>query len=156
VRKRSPRGTAARIHLQFYPPGGPVHILVHILLIPAFILIFVRLIAGRNLVQPKIFNLLQKYMKSKTIETTDVSQLVEDAQDLLTATAHIAEEKVMAARKRLSGAVQNGREVLDNLKNKAIDGAKATDEVIREHPYESMGVALGVGVLIGLLLRRRN
>ena len=95
-------------------------------------------------------------MKSKTIETTDVSQLVEDAQDLLTATAHIAEEKVMAARKRLSGAVQNGREVLDNLKNKAIDGAKATDEVIREHPYESMGVALGVGVLIGLLLRRRN
>jgi len=95
-------------------------------------------------------------MKRKTIETADVSQLVEDAQELMTATAHIAEDKVMAARKRLSGAIQNGREVLENLKNKAIDGAKATDEVIREHPYQSIGVALGVGVLIGILLRRRN
>jgi ElaB/YqjD/DUF883 family membrane-anchored ribosome-binding protein len=95
-------------------------------------------------------------MKTKTTETADAGQLMEDAQELLTATAHIAEEKVMAARKRLSAALQSGREVLDDLKEKAIAGAKATDETIRENPYQSIAVALGVGVLLGYFLGRRK
>jgi ElaB/YqjD/DUF883 family membrane-anchored ribosome-binding protein len=95
-------------------------------------------------------------MKKKTTDTADAGQLVEDAQELLAATAHIAEEKVMAARERLSAAVQSGREVLDDLKEKAIAGAKATDETIRENPYQSIAVALGVGVLLGYFLGRRK
>ncbi len=86
----------------------------------------------------------------------DAGQLVDDAQALLAATGHIAEEKVVAARARLSAAVKHGREVLDDLKDKAVAGAKAADETIREHPYKAVGVALGLGVLLGLLLRRRN
>ena len=34
-------------------------------------------------------------------------------------------------------------------------GAKATDKVIREHPYQSIGVAFGIGVLIGVLVTRK-
>ncbi len=93
-------------------------------------------------------------MKRKT--TADAGQLVEDAEELLAATAHIAEAKVLAARKRLSAALESGREMLDDFKEKAIAGAKATDETIRENPYQSIGVALGVGILIGLFLGRRN
>jgi len=36
-----------------------------------------------------------------------------------------------------------------------VTGAKATDKVIREHPYESIGVAFGVGLLIGVLATRK-
>ncbi len=36
-----------------------------------------------------------------------------------------------------------------------VAGAKATDRTIREHPYESLGVAFGLGVLIGVLIARR-
>ena len=97
--------------------------------------------------------------KSITVSAA-AGQLVDDAQALLAATSDIAEEKVIAARKRLSEAVKNGRETLDDLKDRAIAsaraGAKATDEAIRDHPYQSIGIALGVGVLLGLLLRRRN
>ena len=95
-------------------------------------------------------------MKRKTTETIDAGQLVEDAQALLAATGHLAEDKVVAARQRLAAAVKNGREVLANLKDKAVAGAKATDETIREHPYQAIGVALGVGLLLGFFLRRRN
>jgi len=95
-------------------------------------------------------------MKRKTTDTAEAGQLVEDAQELLAATAHIAEEKVMAARERLSAAVQSGREVLEDFKEKAIAGAKATDETIRENPYQSIAVALGVGVLLGYFLGRRK
>jgi len=95
-------------------------------------------------------------MKRKTNETADAGQLVEDAQELLTATAHIAEEKVIAARKRLAAAVESGREALEDLKEKAVAGAKAADETIREHPYQSIGIALGVGLILGFFMGRRK
>ena len=42
-----------------------------------------------------------------------------------------------------------------NLEEKAAQGARATDEVIRSHPYESLGVAFGVGLLVGSLVTRK-
>jgi len=35
-------------------------------------------------------------------------------------------------------------------------GAERTDRTIRAHPYESLAVALGVGLLFGVVLARRN
>jgi ElaB/YqjD/DUF883 family membrane-anchored ribosome-binding protein len=82
--------------------------------------------------------------------------LLEDAQALLVATAHVAEEKVVEARKRLTAAIEKGKETWNAVQEKAVAGAKATDQIIRENPYKSLAVALGVGALIGYLLRRRN
>jgi ElaB/YqjD/DUF883 family membrane-anchored ribosome-binding protein len=82
--------------------------------------------------------------------------LMEDAQALLAATAHVAEEKVVEARKRLTAAIEKGRETWNNVQEKAIAGAKATDQVIRDNPYKALGIALGVGAIIGYLLRRRD
>jgi ElaB/YqjD/DUF883 family membrane-anchored ribosome-binding protein len=82
--------------------------------------------------------------------------LLEDAQALLVATAHVAEEKVVAARKRLMAAIEKGKEAWTIVQEKAVAGAKATDQVIRENPYKSLGVAFGLGIIIGYLLRRRD
>jgi ElaB/YqjD/DUF883 family membrane-anchored ribosome-binding protein len=41
------------------------------------------------------------------------------------------------------------------VQESTVAGAKATDRAIREHPYESLGVAFGLGVLIGVLIARR-
>jgi len=95
-------------------------------------------------------------MNNETTGNAKVGQLVDDAQALLSATSDIADEKVRAARNRLAAVLHSGREVLDDLKDKAVAGAKATDATIREHPYPAIGVALGVGALVGFLLGRRN
>lgn len=93
----------------------------------------------------------------KTHPTEEAGEhLLEDAQALLAATAHVAEEKVVEARKRLTAAIEKGKEAWGTVQEKAIAGAKATDQVIRDNPYQSLGVALGVGVIIGYLLRRRD
>ncbi len=81
---------------------------------------------------------------------------MEDAQALLAATAHVAEEKVIEARKRLTAAIEKGKETWNNVQEKAIAGARATDQVIRDNPYKALAVALGVGAIIGYLLRRRD
>ena len=92
----------------------------------------------------------------KQIAHNDLQSLAEDAQALLAATTDVAGEKVVEARKRLTAAIEKGKETWDNVQEKAVAGAKATDQVIREHPYQSIGVAFGVGALIGFLLSRRN
>ena len=86
----------------------------------------------------------------------ETENIVEDAESLLEATAHIAEEKVAEARRRLSAALDRGREAWETVQDRAISGAKATDQVIRDHPYQSLGIALGLGVLVGFLLNRRG
>jgi ElaB/YqjD/DUF883 family membrane-anchored ribosome-binding protein len=82
--------------------------------------------------------------------------LVEDAQELIAATAHIAEEKVMSARKRLAVAVESCRDAWSTVQESAASGARAADQAVRDHPYQSIGIALGAGLLLGLLARGRK
>jgi ElaB/YqjD/DUF883 family membrane-anchored ribosome-binding protein len=89
-------------------------------------------------------------------QNAEAEHLLEDAQALLTATAHVAEEKVAEARKRLMAAIEKGREVWEDVQEKAVAGAKATDQVSRDNPYRSLGIALGVGALLGYLISRRG
>ena len=86
----------------------------------------------------------------------DTNTLVADAQALLAATAEIADEKVTAARDRLTAALENGQEMYQNVRSRVIEKAKAADEVVHEHPYRVIGISFGVGILIGLMLKRRN
>jgi len=86
----------------------------------------------------------------------EAENLVEDAQALLSATANIAEEKVMEARRRLTAAIERGKEAWEDVQDRAVAGARATDRAIREYPYRALGIALGTGLVIGYLLNRRN
>lgn len=86
---------------------------------------------------------------------TDLKTVAHDAEDLLRATAGVAGEKAQEARERLKTAIESARASLYRLEERAIAGAKVADKVIRDHPYESLGVAFGVGLLIGVLVTRR-
>jgi ElaB/YqjD/DUF883 family membrane-anchored ribosome-binding protein len=86
----------------------------------------------------------------------DAGTLVEDARKLLDATSEIADEKITAARKRLTDALETGKETYENLQGKVVKGAKIADRTVRRHPYESIAVALGIGALIGFLFSRRS
>ena len=91
----------------------------------------------------------------KTDMEESASSLADDARELLAATAGMAETKVVEARKRLQAALERGKEALGHLQDRAVEQAKVADEVIRDHPYQSIGVAFGVGALMGALLARR-
>ena len=93
--------------------------------------------------------------KQTQAASSDMGTLAEDARALMAATADVAGEKVSEARKRLAAALESGRKIFGRVKEKAAEGAKATDEAVREHPYQAIGIALGVGALIGYLVARR-
>jgi len=84
-----------------------------------------------------------------------MGSLAEDARALMAATADVAGDKVSEARRRLADALERGKEFYGRVRDKAVEGAKITDEAVHEHPYEAIGIALGVGALIGYLATRR-
>jgi ElaB/YqjD/DUF883 family membrane-anchored ribosome-binding protein len=85
----------------------------------------------------------------------DLAQLADDARALMTATADVAGEKVCEARKRLAVALERGKEIYGRVREQAVEGAKAADEAMHEHPYQAIGIAFGVGALIGYIASRR-
>ena len=87
--------------------------------------------------------------------SNDLGQLAEDARALMAATADVAGEKVSEARKRLAAALESGKEIYGRAREKAVEGVKAADEVVRDHPYQAIGIAFGVGALVGYLASRR-
>ena len=85
----------------------------------------------------------------------DLRQVVHDGEEVLRAGAGELGEKSVAARAKLSAALDSAKETARKLQEKTIAGAKATDKVIREHPYQSIGIAFGLGLLIGVLVNRK-
>jgi ElaB/YqjD/DUF883 family membrane-anchored ribosome-binding protein len=95
-------------------------------------------------------------MEKQTQAVSDaMGTLAEDARALMTATADVAGEKVSDARKRLAAALESGKEIYGRVKAKAVEGAKAADEAVHEHPYQAIAIGVGVGALLGYLIARR-
>ena len=85
----------------------------------------------------------------------DMTQLAEDAQALLSATAGVAGDKVEAARARLLAALHRGKEVCDRVAQQAAEGARAADAAVHRNPYPAIAMGVGLGALAGFLLSRR-
>ena len=54
-----------------------------------------------------------------------------------------------------TAAMESARAAYQTAQEKAVAGAKATDQAIRSNPYASLGIAFGAGLLLGVLLKRR-
>jgi ElaB/YqjD/DUF883 family membrane-anchored ribosome-binding protein len=95
-------------------------------------------------------------MNKQTQAGNDLGTLAEDARALMAATADVAGDKVSEARKRLAAALEGGKELYGRVRDKTVAGAKARNEAVREHPYKAMGIAFGVGMLVGVFVARRS
>jgi ElaB/YqjD/DUF883 family membrane-anchored ribosome-binding protein len=94
--------------------------------------------------------------KHKQTGENDMGTLAEDARALMAATADVAGDKVAEARRRLAAALDSGKQVFGRVREKAVEGAKAADQLVRENPYQTLVIAFGVGAVIGYLLRPRD
>jgi len=94
--------------------------------------------------------------KEKQTVSDYMGTLTEDAQAVMEETSTMAGEKIDKARKRLGAAMERGKEVYGQVRDKALDGVRVTDHAVRDHPYQVLGIAFGIGVLAGFLAARRR
>lgn len=89
----------------------------------------------------------------------DVRAVIADAEVLLKETASDASAKAQELRKQMSQKLEVAKkkfwEMEGVVKEKAAYGIKQTDQLVREHPYESIGMAFGLGLLVGILINRK-
>jgi ElaB/YqjD/DUF883 family membrane-anchored ribosome-binding protein len=96
---------------------------------------------------------------SKEKLVTDLKVLIGDTEELLKATAGQAGDKIAVARERIQASLAVYKDKLIDaeraLLEKTKEAARATDEYVHDHPWQAVGVAAGVGFLLGLLVSRR-
>jgi ElaB/YqjD/DUF883 family membrane-anchored ribosome-binding protein len=85
----------------------------------------------------------------------DLQNVVRDGEELLRAGVQDLSEKGVAAREKLAAALEVAKETRRRLEERAIASARATDKLVREYPYQSLGAAFGIGLIIGVLVNRR-
>jgi ElaB/YqjD/DUF883 family membrane-anchored ribosome-binding protein len=84
----------------------------------------------------------------------DLGTAVREGEELLNAAAGEQGEKGRALRAKLETAIEKAKALYERLEEKTVAAAKAADQSVREHPYQAIGIAFGVGLLIGVLAAR--
>jgi ElaB/YqjD/DUF883 family membrane-anchored ribosome-binding protein len=96
---------------------------------------------------------------SKEKLISDFKVVVADAEELLRVTASQAGDKAADLRARIQTQLADAKVKLadaeDALVKKAKEVGHATDDYVNENPWRSVGIAAGVGLIIGLLIGRR-
>ena len=94
--------------------------------------------------------------KEKLIQ--DLQVVVADAEELLKLTASQAGEKVVVVRERIQESLTAAKARLadaeDVMLEKTRQAARVTDEYVQENPWRAVGIAAGVGLVVGMLISR--
>jgi ElaB/YqjD/DUF883 family membrane-anchored ribosome-binding protein len=105
----------------------------------------------------KIMNETKTVNKDRLI--ADMKVVVADAEELLRATANQAGDKMSELRGKIQDNLTKARASLSDAQAAVVDKAKevglATDEYVKDNPWKSVGIAAGIGFVVGLLIARR-
>jgi ElaB/YqjD/DUF883 family membrane-anchored ribosome-binding protein len=90
----------------------------------------------------------------------DLQTVIGDAENLLRETAEQGGDRIREVRRRAEESVKQAKERLAGLQDEAIDRAQAlagdTNDFVRSNPWQAVGIAAGVGLVLGILLMSRR
>jgi ElaB/YqjD/DUF883 family membrane-anchored ribosome-binding protein len=86
----------------------------------------------------------------------DLGEAVREVEASLKNGASESAEKGRELRARLNAAIEKAKAVCEQLQEKTVTAAKATDKAVHEHPYQAIGIAFAVGLLVGVLAARNR
>lgn len=90
---------------------------------------------------------------------SDLKLVVADAEELLRLTANQAGDRAAELRSRVQDHLVSAKQKLADadlaLRDKAKDVARATDDYVRDNPWRAVGIAGGIGLVVGMLISRR-
>lgn len=88
----------------------------------------------------------------------DLHLVIHDAEELLKNTEQQSSEGFKAAKERFEKTLKKTKAEIERIEDLVVtrtrEAAKATDVYVKENPWQSAGIAAGVGLLLGLLIGR--
>ncbi|MFZ3086562.1 MAG: DUF883 family protein [Methylotenera sp.] len=102
-------------------------------------------------------NLSDQFNKNQL--TNEFKEAVADTEALLKATASTGGEKLAEVRAKAEQSLGIAKARMADAQSKVLartkGAAKATDVYVHDNPWHLIGIAAGVGVIVGLLAGRR-
>ncbi len=96
---------------------------------------------------------------SKEKLINDLHQGIADSEEMLKLTADEVSAGAVQLRQRVRERMNQAKAELIHLQQVTVEKAKAaghvTDEFVHQNPWKSIGIAAGVGLVVGLLISRR-
>lgn len=96
--------------------------------------------------------------KEKLIE--DFHSVINDTEELMRSVSSESGSKAEVLRDKIEQNLTHAKEYLQDFEDSIVDkskiAARITDEYVHENAWRTVGMAIGLGVLIGLLLRNRD
>lgn len=96
---------------------------------------------------------------SKQKLVSDMKVVVSDAEEILRATAGVAGEKMVDLRARIGERLRDAKLRLADAEAAVVDrtkaAARATDDFVNDNPWQAVGIAAGIGLLLGIIIGRR-
>lgn len=90
---------------------------------------------------------------------TDVKTLMSDADEIVKAMASATGEKATELGDKLRIKLRSAKEKMGDVQevvaDKAKAAARATDDFVHDNPWQAVGIAAGIGFLLGLLINRK-
>ncbi len=90
----------------------------------------------------------------------DLKAVISSLEDLLSTTADSTGDALHDTRRRIETSLNDARDTLAGLEQQMAKevktAARATDRYVHDNPWQTIGIAAGIGVLIGVLLGRRE
>lgn len=90
---------------------------------------------------------------------SDFKVVVSDAEALIKATANQGGEALTALRTKAGESLANAKVKLADAQTAVVEkskvAAKATDHYVHDNPWKAVGIAAGIGLVVGLLIGRR-
>ncbi len=87
----------------------------------------------------------------------NLRELINEAEKMIVETASAQmDETVAELREQLEMKLDHLRANYRDAEERLLTTAAAADQSIRQKPYQAMGIAAGVGILIGMWMSRRN
>ena len=90
---------------------------------------------------------------------SDMKVVVSDAEEILRATAGVAGEKVSELRERIIDRLRDAKVRIADAEEMLVDrtkaAARATDDYVNDNPWRAVGIAAGIGLLVGIIIGRR-
>jgi ElaB/YqjD/DUF883 family membrane-anchored ribosome-binding protein len=96
---------------------------------------------------------------SKQKLVSDMKVVVSDAEEILRATAGVAGERMVDLRERIAERLRDAKLRLADAEAALVDktkaAARATDDFVNDNPWQAVGIAAGIGLLLGIIIGRR-
>lgn len=86
---------------------------------------------------------------------SELQALIDESEKLLKSSASLVGEEAETLRGQIAQKLQQARDSVNGVRDRTKPAVQATETYIGGHPWQTVAISAGFGLVVGLLLGRR-